>query len=116
MERLGPFPNVSTFETARGVSADGSVIVANGGVPWDYNPHAFRLEDGVVLDLGPFTDPTDDEQREVEGVSADGSVAVGQGVLSDVPDGRVVPAQTEDRRVIEWCSPTPFGSFPTIAC
>lgn len=53
---------------ATGISADGSVVVGFGAIPW-------RWEGGVFTDLGTFPNAT---EREVWDVSADGRVVIGR--------------------------------------
>jgi uncharacterized membrane protein len=87
MVGLGDLPGGTFASIARGVSADGSVVVGEGrsaviqgGLSQQYT-EAFRwTASGGMVGLGNMTAPGGSLGSVARGVSADGSVVVGQGV------------------------------------
>lgn len=83
---LGDLPGGNFMSFAKGVSADGSVVVGNSqsSANGANTAEAFRWENGVMTGLGFFPGSTPGSRSEAFAANGDGTVVVGQSEHSSV--------------------------------
>ncbi len=102
---LGDLPGGTFASYARGVSADGAVVVGTGSSALDpyWQEEAFRWESGTMQGLGRFLN---DEHSHARATSADGSVVVGySGIHPDVRE-----------RAFRWTEADGMVALGNISC